>query len=211
MRATPNALREGVLLELIGRRRQSDIRDQTVKHLLERFEIDARQAFRVQQTALTLFDQAQEKWALTPHHRLLLKWAASLHEAGLFLTYSGYHKHSAYLLTHMEMPGFSRQDQRCISAIIRGHRGKPSREKIAEIAPMWDRKLLHLVALLRLATRIHRRRSPKPPPQIMLDVEGKTLKLSFPEAWISERPLSRADLEEDAIQLIGLSYKLIIQ
>ena len=211
LRATPNALREGVLLELIGRGKQSDIRDQTVKHLVERFEIDARQAFRVQQTALSLFDQARETWGLQEHHRRLLKWAASLHEAGLFLTYSGYHKHSAYLLTHMEMPGFSRQDQRCIAAIIRGHRGKPSREKISEIAPMWDRKLLHLVVLLRLSTKIHRRRSPKPPPSVSLQTEGRNLFLPFPGNWIASRPLSLADLEEDISQLLNLSYRLTIR
>lgn len=211
LRATPNALREGVLLELLGRDKQSDIRDQTVKHLVERFEIDGRQAFRVQQTALSLFDQAQESWELQDHHRRLLKWAATLHEAGLFLTYSGYHKHTSYLLTHMEMPGFSRQDQRCIAAIIRGHRGKPSRDKVAEIAPMWDRKLLHLVVLLRLSTKIHRRRSPKPPPAVSLQVHGRSLTLSFPGGWIGARPLSLADLEEDATQLLNLGYKLKIQ
>lgn len=211
LRATPNALREGVLLELIGRDKEADIRDQTVRHLVERFEIDARQAFRVQQTALSLFDQARTDWGLEDHHRRLLKWAASLHESGLFLTYSGYHKHSAYLLTHMEMPGFSRQDQRCIAAIIRGHRGKPSREKIAEFAPMWDRKLLHLVVLLRLSTKIHRRRSPRPPPSVSLETQGRTLFLSFPGNWIETRPLSLADLEEDATQLLNLNYKLRIR
>ena len=211
LRATPNALREGVLLELIGRGKQSDIRDKTVRHLVERFEIDARQAFRVQQTALSLFDQAQAAWELQDHHRRLLKWAASLHEAGLFLTYSGYHKHSAYLLTHMEMPGFSRQDQRCIAAIVRGHRGKPSRDKIADFAPMWNRKLLHLVVLLRLSTKIHRRRSPKPPPAVSLEIKGRELTLSFPGNWISSRPLSLADLEEDATQLMNINYTLTIR
>jgi exopolyphosphatase/guanosine-5'-triphosphate,3'-diphosphate pyrophosphatase len=62
MRATTNALREGVLLELIGRERHQDIRDQTIRYLSERFDIDGRQAFRVQQTALSLFDQAQDTW-----------------------------------------------------------------------------------------------------------------------------------------------------
>ena len=53
----------------------------------------------------------------------------------------------------MEMPGFSRQEQRCIAALVLGHRGRPTRDKIADVAPMWDRKLLHLVLLLRVAAR----------------------------------------------------------
>lgn len=140
----------------------------------------------------------------------MIRWAASLHEAGFFLTYSGYHKHGAYLLTHTEMPGFSRQDQRCLAAIIRGHRGKPTREKIEEIAPMWDRQLLHLVVLLRLATKIHRRRSPKSSPRALLSVNNKKLTLRFENHWLVDRPLTRADLEEDAHQLKALNYALEI-
>ena len=136
MQATGNALREGVLLELIGRERQADIRETTVRHLIERFEIDARQAFRVQHTALSLFDQVRDEWNLKDRHRALLRWGAALHEAGMFMTHSGYHKHGAYLLTHTEMPGFSRQEQRFVAALVQGHRGKPTKEKISAVAPM---------------------------------------------------------------------------
>ena len=210
LHATRNALREGVLLELVGREGHSDIREATVRHLTARFEVDGRQSFRVQQTALSLFDQVRDAWALSPHHRALLRWAAALHEAGMVMTYSGYHKHGAYLLTHTEMPGFSRQEQRYLAAIVLGHRGKPTRDKLAEVAPMWDRKLLHLVCLLRLASRIHRRRSPRPPPVVRASASNRSLTLGFPGAWLDERPLSRADLHEDARHLEGLGYTIAI-
>ena len=174
----------------------------------ERFDIDGRQAFRVQQTALMLFDQVQEAWKLKKRHRALLRWAASLHEAGIFLSYTGYHKHGAYLLTHMEMPGFSRQEQRCIAALVLGHRGRPSRDKIADVAPMWDRRLLHLVLLLRVAARIHRRRSPRPPPRIDVEVKKRVLTLNFPDGWLDDRPLTRMDLEDDANVLERLGYSI---
>ena len=128
----------------------------------------------------------------------------------MVMTYSGYHKHGAYLLTHTEMPGFSRQEQRYLAAIVLGHRGKPTRDKLAEVAPMWDRKLLHLVCLLRLASRIHRRRSPRPPPVVRASASNRTLRLAFPGAWLDERPLSRADLHEDARHLEGLGYTIAI-
>ncbi len=206
MRATGNALREGVLLDLVGRQGHGDVREQTVRRLMDKLDIDGRQAFRVQQTALTLFDQCAADWGLTLRHRTLIRWAAALHESGLFMAYSGYHKHGAYLMTHTDMPGFSRQEQFCIAALIRGHRGKPTKEKIAELAPMWDRKLLHLVVLLRIAARIHRRRSPRPPPRVSVEVSARAIMLSFPDNWLEERPLSRADLEEDATMLRTLGY-----
>jgi exopolyphosphatase/guanosine-5'-triphosphate,3'-diphosphate pyrophosphatase len=208
MRATTNALREGVLLELIGRERHQDIRDQTIRYLSDRFDIDGRQAFRVQQTALSLFDQVQATWELKKKHRMLLRWSAAVHEAGMFLSYSGHHKHGAYLLTHMDLPGFSRQEQRCVAALVFGHRGKPTREKIAEVAPMWDRKLLHLVVLLRVAARIHRRRSPRPPPRIHVTADNRKLVLTFPDGWLQERPLTRMDFEEDESVVARLGYEV---
>ena len=108
----------------------------------------------------------------------------------------------------MEMPGFSRQEQRCIAALVLGHRGRPTREKIAEVAPMWDRRLLHLVLLLRVAARIHRRRSPRPPPRINVEVSKRTLTLTFPDGWLADRPLTRMDLEEDATVLGRLGYTI---
>lgn len=206
MRATKNALREGVLVDLVGRQGHSDIREQTVRRLMERWDIDGRQAFRVQQTALALFDQCRMAWDLKERHRSLIRWASAMHEAGLFMTYTGYHKHGGYMMIHTEMPGFSRQEQSCVAALIRGHRGKPTKEKIGDIAPMWDRKLLHLVALLRIATRIHRRRSPRPPPRVVVEVADRMIKLSFPDNWLDDRPLSRADLEEDGVMLQPLGY-----
>ena len=75
---------------------------------------------------------------------------------------------------------------------------------------MWDRRLLHLVVLLRIATRIHRRRSPRPPPRVSVQVDRRTITLSFPDNWLDERPLSRVDLEEDAALLKSLGYTLSV-
>jgi len=211
LRASNNALREGVLLELVRRGQPEDIRESTVRHLMTRYEIDGRQAFRVQQTALSIFSQVAETWGLEAEQRSTLRWAAALHEAGMFVTYSGYHKHGAYLLTHADMPGFSRQLQCFIAALVYGHRGSPSRDKLAQIAPMLDRPLLHLACALRIATRIHRRRSPRPAPELLVEVSGRRIELSFPGGWLDERPLSRADLEEEAQHLVGLGYELVVR
>ena len=40
-----------------------------------------------------------------------LKWAARLHEIGLDVAHSGYHRHGAYLLQNADMPGFGREEQ----------------------------------------------------------------------------------------------------
>ena len=43
-----------------------------------------------------------------PHY---IAWAAKLHEIGISVAYSGYHKHSAYIVQNADMPGFSRMEQ----------------------------------------------------------------------------------------------------
>ena len=111
-----------------------------------------------------------------------------LHEIGMFLTYTGYHKHSAYLLTHHEMPGFSRQDQRSIAGLVLGHRGRIRKSSLSEVTVVSTDHFSKLLLLLRIATRIHRRRSPKKPPTIRLDTDGKTVHIELPTHWLSGVP-----------------------
>lgn len=210
LQATSNALREGVLLELVGREQHRDIREDTVKRMIHRFEVDGRQAFRVAQTATILFDQVQEVWALGPRERALLRWSAMLHEIGMFLTYTGYHKHSAYLLTHHDMPGFSRQDQRSIAGLVLGHRGRIRKRTLSEVTIVSTDHFSKLLILLRIATRIHRRRSPKPPPKIHLNTTGTQVNIELPVEWLSERPLTKQDLEQDSDELRIFGYDLRI-
>jgi exopolyphosphatase/guanosine-5'-triphosphate,3'-diphosphate pyrophosphatase len=207
MRATPSALREGVVLELVGREHERDIRDETVRRAMDSFGVDGRQAFQVQQTALRLFDAVAPVWGLSRADRDLLRWASALHEVGISLTYTGYHKHGAYLLTHKELPGFSRAEKRRLANLVLAHRGHPDRARLQGHARRIDTPLLHLVALLRIATRIHRRRSPRTPPALTVEASGEALQIGFPEQWLEKRPLTRGDLEDDVDYLgtIGVS------
>nr|WP_230370535.1 hypothetical protein [Paludibacterium denitrificans] len=52
-----------------------------------------------------------------------LGWAARLHEIGLTIAHTAYHKHSAYILQNADMPGFSKREQATLAAIVLGHRG----------------------------------------------------------------------------------------
>ena len=65
--ASQSALREGVIHDLIGRKRDFDIRDQTVSNLCERFSVDKQQTSRVKNTALALFAQTFNDWQPTPN------------------------------------------------------------------------------------------------------------------------------------------------
>ncbi len=83
----------------------------------------ASQADRVEATAVALLEQVESEWGLEdPLAESMLRWAARLHETGLDIAHSKYQRHSAYLLQHADMPGFPREEQLLLSALVGGHR-----------------------------------------------------------------------------------------
>lgn len=193
------ALREGLAYDLVGRMHDEDIRDRTVDSFTRRYHVDREQAARVEQTALALFQQIDPSWSTgTDDARRYLCWAARLHEIGAAVAYSGYHKHGAYLVAHGDMPGFSRQDRQALAALIQGHRRKLRRSNFTQLPSDVAASVEGLCIVLRLAVLLNRGRSTRPMPEIHLDWNQSVLSLRFPEGWLEEHPLTRADLENEA-------------
>ena len=108
MHSSEGALREGLLIDLLGRIRHEDVRDATVESFMTRYNVDRAQAGRVEAIASKLLGAAGKLWKLDDKEAsALMGWAARLHEIGLSVNYSGYHKHGAYLVSNAYMPGFS--------------------------------------------------------------------------------------------------------
>jgi exopolyphosphatase/guanosine-5'-triphosphate,3'-diphosphate pyrophosphatase len=208
MRASKAALREGVLYDLLGRIRHEDVRDRTIRTLSERYHVDPDQAERVERTVLRCLDQVAEPWKLElESSERLLTWAARMHEIGLALSHSGHHKHGGYILENSDMPGFSRQDQLHLAALVRAHRRKLPRAPFADFAGTAE-VLQRLCILLRIAVRLHRTRSPKALPRFRLRPVADGLELGFPSAWLEKHPLTRADLEEEDTLLSDCGLRL---
>jgi len=212
LRATKAALREGALYDLLGRIRHEDVRDRTIRALSERYHVDSDQAERVERTARRCLDQVARDWKLEPESSAqLLAWAARMHEIGLALSHSGYHKHGAYILENSDMPGFSRQEQLRLSALVQGHRRKLTRVPFAEFPGAWQEELLRLCVLLRLAVRLHRTRSPRPLPSFKLKAGSDGLLVRLPSSWLERHPLTSADLEEEDSFLSGCGIRLRVE
>ena len=65
-----------------------------------------------------------------------------------------------------------------------------------------------LAILLRLAVILHRSRSPDPLPELHLSAAKKSIELRFPEGWLDQHPLTRADLETETVNLRPANYTL---
>jgi exopolyphosphatase/guanosine-5'-triphosphate,3'-diphosphate pyrophosphatase len=210
MTFSSGALREGILYDLLGRIRHEDRRDQTIRAFQERYSVDRRQAARVERTAVALLNAVADSWDLEDDaERKLLVWAARLHEVGMAISYRSYHKHGAYLLRHSDMAGFSIDDQVLLSTLVRAHRRKMGEETFAEVGPQRAAPARRLAALLRVAVVVHRSRRSRRELSLITSADEDTLALSFPDGWLDDHPLTRADLALEAKHLgrVGITLR----
>lgn len=211
MTHSEGALREGLIYDLLGRIEHEDIRQYTVEAMARRCHVDEAQAARVKQTALTLLSELATGWSLhNEEFSNALGWAAQLHEIGLSVAHSQYHKHGAYLLEHSDLPGFTRQEQRLIATLVRGHRRKFPTAAFAALPASERLPAQQLCLILRLAVRLHRERSERPLPEIHVSATRKGIALMFPNGWLDENPLTREELKEEVAFLRNSAWRLKI-
>jgi len=212
MRVADGALREGLLYDLVGRLTDEDARARSVRALEARFHVDASQAARVESSALGFLAQVREAWKLDePLAELALGWAARLHEVGLDIAHSHYHKHGAYLLQHADLPGFPREEQQLLAAVVGSHRRKLNLDQLEDLLPPWHVKAEYLIVLLRLAVLLHRARTPRALPEIALKARARSLEVSFPEGWLADHPLTAADLEQESAYMQAAGFRLRVR
>jgi len=210
MTFSEGALRLGVLYDLLGRYHHEDLREATVARFMHRYEVDRRQASRVAQAALEFYQQLrpQDDLAETPAAQFL-GWAARMHEVGISIAHSSYHKHSAYILGNADMPGFSKRDQALLSRLVLSHRGKLERVQLLAQLDRDEPEWL-LIFCLRMAALLHRARDDAALPDLQVDMSSKGFQIQVDRDWLANAPLTAAVLEEEALQWqsLGIDFKL---
>ena len=159
-------------------------------------------------TAGTLFDQVRKRWQFDKTDRDTLLWSAQLHEIGLAIAHAQYHRHGGYLLSNSDMPGFSRQEQQNLSLLVRSHRRKFPSLEFDQADPDNREKVLRLAILLRLSCVMNRSRSYTVPPEIKAVANTNSLSLKFPDVWMDNHALTRADLDIEAENLKAIEFTL---
>lgn len=209
MRIADGAMREGLLYDMLGRAKNEDARDRTVRAMQKRYHVDEAQAERVCTTVLDFLSQVRDTWKLeAPLADFALRWAAQLHEIGLDVAHSGYHRHGAYLLENADMPGFPREEQRLLARLVGGHRRKLDLEGVEELLPPWDTRVLYPIVLLRLAVLLHRGHTSAALPPIELSATPKSLEVQFSGRWLKDHPLTSADLQQEFEYLRDVGFRL---
>jgi exopolyphosphatase/guanosine-5'-triphosphate,3'-diphosphate pyrophosphatase len=209
MEVSNQALREGLLYEMLGSSQHIDVQERTIDALIFHYKVDASQARRVENTAMSLYGQVVQAWELgLPQYQAMLSWAARLHEIGLHIAHSQYHKHGAYLIRNSDLPGFSYREQAVLGALVRGHRRKYPLGECNALPPDLQLPTRRLCVLLRLAVLVHRGRSTSSKPIPIVQVKDERIRLSFPGEWLDAHPLTGAELEQEAMRLSDVGFRL---
>ena len=191
------ALRQGVIVDLherlqaLRRGRAVDMRDATVAELQRRFTVDTAQAERVAAVALALFDKAVPD--AESETRRELAWACALHEIGLMVSHHDHHRHSAYLLAHVDAAGFSQSQQRRIGDLALGQRGglRKIEPQLASATFGWQ------VLCLRLAAIECHARAAVDAQLLGLRARGRDATLAWPAGWDQTHPRTLYLLREE--------------
>lgn len=201
------ALKEGVLYELVETGAYEDTRRKTIEFLTRQFRVDRRQAAAVEQFALAMLPDLADSMSIDVESaQRILSAAARLHELGLTISHSGYHKHGAYILENADMPGFSRREQKLLSFLVLNHRRR-LRIPIASyrFVPEWG-----LVLLLRLSCLFNRSRARKGAPVPGIKMRGASWNVKVDGEWLANQPLLVEDLSQEAAYWRELGHKLVV-
>jgi exopolyphosphatase/guanosine-5'-triphosphate,3'-diphosphate pyrophosphatase len=190
MTVAQGAMREGILWDLLGRVHDRDMRDITVSQFQRRYHVDGKQARRVADLAMQLAQGLAPQQ--TEDSLRALAWAAALHEIGISIAHSGFHKHGAYILENADMPGFSRRDQTRLAALVRASRGGLGKLGYSRADPNWP-----LILCLRLAALFNGGRNNLTLPKMHLECHNGACELHIPAIWLDANPLTHAALDDE--------------
>lgn len=160
-------VRDGIIADLIarntGRAATQMNRDQRemVEGMSTRYCVSLKHVRKVARLAVELFTALEPLHKLPHHYSRLLEAAAHLHDVGHFVSDTRHHKHSYYLVSNSDMPGFTEREREVIANLCRYHRkATPTTEH-----PNWQsldqesrRAITYLAPLLRIADNLDRSR-----------------------------------------------------
>ncbi|BFT28999.1 guanosine-5'-triphosphate,3'-diphosphate diphosphatase [Alteromonas sp. D210916BOD_24] len=198
MNISGGALREGLIYGMLDNITENDRRQQSLNQAKHRYHIDSSHANMVKQVALTLCHQlcAQQNICHLDTETILGA-AAQLHEIGLHIEYKRHHEHGEYILTHIDLPGFTRLQRAAIRDLVAQHRLGIESDVFEKYHQDYRPMLKGMLRVLRIAVVLCLRRQNKHIPDVKLFCDEDKWTLTFPEGWLKSHPLINAELANE--------------
>lgn len=132
-----------------------------VEAMATRYGVSMKHVRKVARMAGDLFAGLEPLHKLSPGYGRLLEAAAFLHDIGHFVSDTRHHKHSYYLVSNSDMPGFTEREREIIANLCRYHRKAPPAAEHSnwQTLDLEGRRAVQLLApLLRIADNLDRSR-----------------------------------------------------
>jgi exopolyphosphatase/guanosine-5'-triphosphate,3'-diphosphate pyrophosphatase len=190
---------------------KTSIRQRTISSLSQRFHIDQQHADNVKRQIKTIFSQLKSIWSLPDENALaLLLVSADLHEIGLLLAYKYHQQHSAYILNHADLAGFSQSDRQLLVSFVSLYKGDIKLAIIEQQSAIDLETAKKLLIILRLAIKLCHRRKDDDWPNYHISLNDHVLQLHLPRAWLIEHTLIHDELKQESHHIAKLGYGLNI-
>jgi exopolyphosphatase/guanosine-5'-triphosphate,3'-diphosphate pyrophosphatase len=173
-------LRMGVMWDMYLRSTKRDRREQSVHTIASLFHADMSRANRVAEMVRSLYAQLKPSSDAYTRH---LYWSALMHEVGMVVSHTSYHKHGAYMVENADMAGFTTREQRTMSKLILSQKG--NLRKISD--GFSDLDFAKAVLALRLAVTLMHSRVELDYADLRLKMKSK-IELEIRQDWVNLHP-----------------------
>ena len=120
MTPVESGLRMGIMWDLCLQSTEHDRREESVSRFLQRYKIDRKRAVRVANGASLFYKKMQPA---SVAYQKLLHWSGLMHEVGMFVSPTNYHKHGAYLVENADLAGFTAREQKQMGRLVLAQKG----------------------------------------------------------------------------------------
>jgi exopolyphosphatase/guanosine-5'-triphosphate,3'-diphosphate pyrophosphatase len=160
-------VRDGIIADLAARNVGAELsrltRDQRreVEDMGRRYGVSLDHARKVANISNLLFTALQPLHQMPPGCGKLLEAAAYLHDVGHFVSNTGHHKHSYYVVANSDLAGFTERERLLIACLCRYHRKSlpdPMHQAYLSLSAEERRILLMMIPILRIADNLDRSR-----------------------------------------------------
>jgi exopolyphosphatase/guanosine-5'-triphosphate,3'-diphosphate pyrophosphatase len=205
-------VRDGIIADLAARNVGAELsrlnREQRaeVEAMCRRYGVSLDRARKVAHISSLLFTALHPLHELHPPAGKLLEAAAYLHDVGHYVSSMSHHKHSFYVVSNSDMPGFTDRERLLIAALCRYHRKSlptPMHHAYQALAPEEKRILNLTIPILRLADNLNRSHGQR--------VEGLECRLRNGEVALVVRSDGDIDLEQWGAERASDAFRQVYQ
>ncbi|MBP1132247.1 MULTISPECIES: exopolyphosphatase [Serratia] len=206
------ALREGLVYGMLHLPVEQDIRSRTIRNLQRRYLLDTEQAERVSQLAANFSQQVSNEWQLDARCRELLHSACLIHEIGLSVDFKQAPQHAAYLIRHLDLPGFTPAQKKLLATLLQNQSNTIDLPLLSQQNALPPRMAQRLCRILRLAIIFASRRRDDTLPAVRLRANNDDeLTVILPPGWLEQHPLRAEALDQESHWQSYVHWPLILE